>query len=125
MVLQDPTAYTPLEQGKTVVPHPMILVVEDHLGTQEMLSWWLDQNPALPQAILLDLWMPVLDGRQFLSALHLHQGQPLPPVILLTAERGDGAQLACESLLLKPFHLCDLRACLQQITTRNVEEISG
>jgi len=138
MVVQDFTPLAVLQEEKRKGQHPVILVAEDHLPTQKILARWLAlqgyqpacatngqkalqwmeqtwQTPEYPRAILLDLWLPLMDGRQFLAALRRKQAQPLPPVILLSGEYCNAAQLDCSASLLKPFHLADLRDCLEQV----------
>ena len=59
-----------------------------------------------PDLILLDLRMPVMDGRQALAALRANPATSAIPVVVLTAE-GDGvtelAPLALQGSLIKPF----------------------
>ena len=67
-----------------------------------------------PDAILLDLRMPVLDGWGFLQA---YRALPAPhaPVIVLTAQRvtKTAAELGADGLLRKPFALRDLFGLLE------------
>lgn len=115
----------------------LVLVVEDNAVITDMLAWalrlrgyqpvctangqeaweWIEsalQTGAYPAVILLDLYMPVMDGSAFLANLrnHWHIKQPLPPVILLTEEKRNYDNLACDSVLIKPFHIQDLYKCL-------------
>lgn len=134
----------PLQGGNTKDHPPVVLVVEDNQATRDMLSWalhlqgyrpictangqealgWMEhteQTPEYPLAILLDLRMPVMDGRQFLATFRAqHPGsRSLPPTIVMTVERCDSKQLGCHAILVKPFHLWELRTCLQQVTKRD------
>ncbi len=133
------SSLAPVQVMNKSIQHPVVLVVEDQPAIQDMLSWWLHlqgYQPACtangqealkwmeqtlytqryPQAILLDLFMPVMDGRQFLATLRARRALPLPmpPIILLTVERSNQDDLACNSVLVKPFHLQDLGECLRQ-----------
>jgi CheY-like chemotaxis protein len=120
---------------------PLVLVVEDDYAVQEVLSYalafygyraicrpngleallWLEQAlraGEYPQAILLDSVMPVMNGRVFLEHLpHSWSAPtPIPPVILSTVDpnyRHD--DLACSKVLLKPFHMYELRECLNMV----------
>lgn len=59
----------------------------------------------VPAAIILDIWMPIMDGWDFLRAYTEFPG-PHSPVIALTASRDSAAralQLGCCSFLAKPF----------------------
>ncbi|HEV2122259.1 MAG TPA: response regulator [Chloroflexota bacterium] len=71
--------------------------------------------------ILLDLWMPVMDGWQF-AAAYRAQPREHAPIVLLTAESGQSAATHADDLqsagfLIKPFDLEDLvavvRRCLE------------
>lgn len=74
-----------------------------------------------PDLILLDLTMPVMDGRQFCSVL----ARAVPqsgrgghiPVVLLSADRHlreRAAELGAAGYLVKPFDLDDLLAAVQR-----------
>lgn len=47
-----------------------------------------------PDVILLDLMMPVMNGRQFLHALHMELERPEIPVVVMTGVSGIGLQQA-------------------------------
>lgn len=117
---------------------PLVLVVEDHAATQNVLSSvldmqgyqvvctangqealeWIDeafQTGQRPAIILLDLFMPVMNGADFLAGLRARwpSAESLPPVILFTVDQGNHDDLACTEVLLKPFHIRDLLAKLK------------
>lgn len=58
---------------------------------------------SMPDAIVLDLELPEMDGRRFLEALR-RKGDP-PPVVLITAHRAQAAadELGLPRWLQKPF----------------------
>ncbi|MDI7277757.1 MAG: response regulator [Anaerolineae bacterium] len=63
------------------------------------------QHP--PDLILLDIWMPAMDGRAFVEAYRQSAG-PHAPVIVMTAARdapGIAAETGAEGYLAKPFGL--------------------
>jgi two-component system chemotaxis response regulator CheY len=120
---------------------PVVLVVDDQLTIQDMLSWmlylqgyqpacaangqealeWLENalhTEQYPVAILLDLYMPVMNGASFLECLRAdwNASIPIPPIILLTVDKHDQEHLACSDVLLKPFHINDLCESLGRIT---------
>jgi len=72
---------------------------------------WLEGRPDRPPAVvILDLWMPVMDGPAFLKA---YRERPMPhaAVIALTAAQYDAAKSAAveaEGFLTKPFSLDQL-----------------
>jgi CheY-like chemotaxis protein len=122
---------------------PLVLVIDDDLAMQEMLKYalgfygyqsvcmgngrealtWLEQAPQkglFPQAILLDVLMPVMNGSSFLESLPRcwSAQSPVPPVILFTADARPGRynSLPCSKVLVKPFHIRELRECLRVVT---------
>jgi CheY-like chemotaxis protein len=122
---------------------PLILVIDDEPSIQDMLSWalqlhgyqpvcaangqealeWIDnalRTGRYPAAILLDLYMPVMDGTRFLECLRARWNAPvpIPPTILLTVDKRSHDNLACSKVFIKPFHINDLCESLRLITTR-------
>ena len=59
----------------------------------------------LPFAILLDLRMPVMDGRTFLSRRAAEPAWAGIPVIVLTADHASCRVVGASSVLIKPFPL--------------------
>jgi CheY-like chemotaxis protein len=114
-----------------------ILLVEDDIDIRENMVFVLNyegykvlqaENGAealkvleneMPEMILLDLFMPVMNGREFLDALHSHAQEELRkiPVVLVTASE-QNAHLDLEKRVLavvrKPI---DLKAFLGIIET--------
>jgi two-component system, OmpR family, response regulator MtrA len=113
-----------------------ILLIEDDESTREVISLALagegyrvvtapDGAAALdlvprvhPRLILLDLRLPIIDGREFLEAYRQMPG-PYAPVILMTTA-DDVAEMAQEigtdGYLAKPFDLGDLLKLVSQQT---------
>lgn len=61
-----------------------------------------------PDAIVLDMMMPVLDGQQVLRRLRADKATAATPVIMLTARRQerdivDALELGADDYLVKPF----------------------
>ena len=121
--------------------HPVVLVVEDQPAIREMIAWalrlkgyhpicttngqealeWIEQarrNGEYPAVILLDLFMPVMNGSRFLAALRTRWDAPvpIPPVILLTVDKSNHDHLACDEVLIKPFHIQDLCESLKRVS---------
>jgi CheY-like chemotaxis protein len=119
----------------------MVLIVEDQPAIREMIAWalrlkgyqpvcttngqealeWMEQarkSGEYPAVILLDLFMPVMNGSRFLATLRTGWTAPLPipPVILLTVDKSNHDHLACNEVLTKPFHIQDLCASLERVT---------
>lgn len=65
----------------------------------------------VPQLILLDLMMPVMDGWEFAQRLRQRDGGRQIPIVVLSADRSVGAkskELGAVGYLAKPFDLSDL-----------------
>ena len=123
----------------SIHPPARVLVVDDDPEALEMLSTWLrihnysvDTCPdsaqalvvfeaRLPDAVLLDLHMPRVDGTEIFSLMH--RSQPTIPVIIVT---GDGDEdlgrilLDCGAFdyVLKPVDLDYLGTALAAATAR-------
>lgn len=79
---------------------------------EEAMSWLLSAPPDRPDFILLDLNLPLVDGRELLSTLKSHSRWKHIPVIVLTSstEEEDIVQayrLHCNSYISKPVALED------------------
>jgi CheY-like chemotaxis protein len=80
---------------------------------------FLREEGRLPNAILLDLWMPVMDGWQLRHELLSDSKLSDIPVIVLTAVRDQRAQgLMVADVLTKPVQLERLLGALAATTTR-------
>ena len=111
----------------------IVLVVEDHPATRRVLSVvlglhgyravctangqealeWIEHalvTEQYPAVILLDLFMPIMDGATFLERFRAcwPLSLPLPATILLTVDQCNHDELACTDILPKPFHIKDL-----------------
>ncbi len=71
---------------------------------------------AHPSLVLLDLWMPVLDGWGFVRAAR-ERGLSLPIVIMTAAQDGRrwAAELGAQDYLGKPFDLADLVTVVERL----------
>ena len=123
---------TPGGKGKKT-ERPVVLVIDDQAAILDMLSCaltlhgyrpvcaangqealaWIKhalQTGQYPVAILLDLFMPVMNGTGFLATLRTQWNAPvsIPPIILLTVDKNDYGYLECDDVLIKPFHIRDL-----------------
>jgi CheY-like chemotaxis protein len=101
----------------------LVLIVEDHPPAREVLSSLLasegyrvieasngrealelvDAGPELPCVIVLDLVMPVMDGREFLKARAQDPTLSRVPVVVLSSNVQDGQTMDwVEACLRKP-----------------------
>jgi CheY-like chemotaxis protein len=70
-----------------------------------------------PSAILVDLWMPVMDGWKFLDALHDDPRFSRIPLVVLTAARDQRARdLRVAEVLTKPVQLQQVLGALERLT---------
>ncbi|MFN2432503.1 MAG: response regulator [Gemmatimonadota bacterium] len=129
IALAEPEAGLQLQQsGSTSVTHRSVLVVDDSPAIVETLSTFLtlegyevrqafDGREALesvrvepPDVIVLDLWMPVMDGRSFLRRLRaLPSSTRDVPVVVITADpRALAESLSADAVIPKPFEIDSL-----------------
>lgn len=70
-----------------------------------------------PSAILVDLWMPVMDGWKFLDALLKDPRLSHIPLVVLTAARDQRARdLRVAEVLTKPVQLQQVLGALERLT---------
>ena len=104
----------------------MILVVEDHAEVRQYIRGHLESNynvieavdgrdgiekaiAELPDLVISDVMMPVMDGFQLCHALKTNEKTSHIPVMLLTARsaeesRIEGFETGADDYLVKPFH---------------------
>jgi CheY-like chemotaxis protein len=119
------------EIHRVLSPRQRILIVEDDADVREAMSDalgeqgytvatsgdgrqaldWLRQNAA-PDAILLDLMMPVMDGWHFLAEQRRDPVLAAIPVIVVTAFKDTARQVGTGALLQKPVTVARLLEAL-------------
>jgi two-component system response regulator (stage 0 sporulation protein F) len=70
-----------------------------------------------PDLIVLDIRMPVMDGRAFASSYRAAPG-PHAPILVMTAARdaaASAAALGADEIIAKPFDLNDLMARIERL----------
>jgi DNA-binding response OmpR family regulator len=80
-----------------------------------------------PDAVLLDLMLPIVDGWEVLAELTSREGAP--PVVVCSARRGDydverAKRLGAADFLPKPFDLDQLVSSLARVTGLSFERAS-
>jgi CheY-like chemotaxis protein len=123
-------------QGDGDRENPNILVVEDDEDAREAMVAllqmkgyhavpagngrealdYLDQAPA-PDLIILDLWMPVMDGWQFRSEQVRNPRLAHIPVIVVTA-LADRADVDANEIIIKPVDVDHLLTTVDQYCRR-------
>lgn len=123
-------------EARAAAPGPTVMIVDDDDAIREALEDVLsdegyrivgmsDGQQALdhlnaegpPAAILLDLWMPVMDGWKFLDALLDDSRFSRIPLIVLTAARDQRArELRVSEVLTKPVQLQQVLSALERLT---------
>jgi CheY-like chemotaxis protein len=126
------------KSGAIVDAVPRVMVVDDDPDIRVALEMCLDSEgydveacvdgqDALerlglgqrPEAIILDLMMPRMNGFEVLEALKAESRWAGIPVVIVSANRGYSAEdLGVVSVLRKPFDLDDLVGALQSIAAR-------
>lgn len=72
-----------------------------------------------PAAIVLDMRMPVMDGRQFLTVVRAyHRLSAIPVVVLTAADLAPGLVESVDVVMRKPFRPAELVANLEALATR-------
>lgn len=72
-----------------------------------------------PDAIFLDLWMPVMNGWELLAALSANPKLSGIPRVVLTAARGQKArELNVAEVLMKPVRLEQVLGVAERLTTK-------
>lgn len=90
-----------------------VMVAED--GAQALQLLRATQPP--PCLVLLDMMMPILDGRGFLQQKHNEPALRDVPVVVVTADRRslrDAATLSAAEVLAKPISLDGLLRAVQR-----------
>lgn len=119
------------KQGDNDVPKPLILVVDDNSEIREFLISALNRDyevlsaengeialalatGKIPDLIISDVMMPVMDGFEFCRNIKLDERTSHIPIILLTARSGDiheldGLKTGADVYLTKPFSMQKLQ----------------
>jgi two-component system, chemotaxis family, chemotaxis protein CheY len=113
-----------------------ILVVDDEYTIRELIAETLHEagyrvdtaangtealermRQTLPDAIVLDVMMPRLDGRGFVEVARLEPALAAVPIVVVTAAyagRSIAAQLGVNACLTKPFELDDLVRTIERV----------
>jgi len=91
--------------------------VAEAINGQDGLARAIELRPDL---IVLDIEMPVMDGKEMLERLHLHDPERVTPVIVVTGQAfpghwRDAIDRGCDAYLTKPCPLGDLLAAVLKV----------
>lgn len=142
----SPTSDT-MEAGGADTTHPLVLIADDDRTIRAVLTSSLDRNgfrvvtaangaealalalQEIPDMILLDVRMPIMDGFEVVKQLRHHPTTMRIPVILLTAlaressDAAHGLNLGADDYLHKPFGVDELLArVVRKIHDRRLED---
>ncbi len=119
-------------------PAGVILVVDDEQSIRHLVSVALscegyqvvvaDNGAAAleeiaridPDLVLLDMRMPVMDGREFLRVYRSRPGKHAPVILLTAADdaEGGGGEIDADAYLVKPFELDEMLDLVRQYMER-------
>lgn len=68
----------------------------------------------MPSVLVLDMQMPVMDGRSFFKTLNRRESRP-PVLVVANGARVAQRELGAEGCLEKPFAPEDLLACIEEL----------
>lgn len=80
---------------------------------------FLNNSSRLPDVIISDLKMPIMNGLEFLGALQDNALWSQIPVAIMSGETGDRTHIlnaGADAFVLKPFHYQEIETLLQQLT---------
>jgi DNA-binding response OmpR family regulator len=120
---------------------PRVLIVDDEIEHAEICAMLLRRrgykvavaltgpdalelaNVLKPDLILLDLFMPAVDGFSTAASLHENPDTHSVPIVFLSAcgdaaARARAGALGIDTILHKPFHAAELIACVEQSLQR-------
>jgi CheY-like chemotaxis protein len=73
-----------------------------------------------PDVVLLDLSMPVMDGREFIRELEKWQELAGVPVLMITGSPAeDGYPVPAERVIRKPFRVSSLLGLIESVTSHS------
>ncbi len=119
-------------------PTPSVLLVEPHADTREMMRLCLELNgfhmreaedaldglrqaaASPPDAVLTEVWLPVLDGFDFVTRLRAERATASTPVLALTSYTGPDllariVDVGIDDVLVKPFDIQELVGAVAEL----------
>lgn len=117
-----------------VLASPAILVIEDDDETRVSIAELLEEHgyqvirahngrdaedhllvQPRPACIVLDLWMPMMDGWTFAARLQQQEGPPIPTVVITAAGPHWGYPVPQTQVMLKPLHTDSFLALIRKM----------
>ena len=115
--------YVLVVEDDDIVRHLLTALLEDEgyrvaavTNGAAALQLLAEATAADPQVILLDMWMPVMDGREFIATYHRRPGRHAPIIAMTGAFFATPTEAApqVDELLTKPFDLDQLLALVRR-----------
>lgn len=78
-----------------------------------------------PQLLIVDLWMPLLNGEDIIRKIRSHPVRSATPILLLSASMvGDrvGMQAGADAFLAKPFEMTELLQVVKQLIKKEYKK---
>lgn len=123
---------------------PTVLVVEDDADTRAAVAELLEdegfhavvanngrealaylRDHVAPACIVLDLWMPSLDGWSFVSDLRARRMSKIPIVVITAADPHWGYPIPDKWVLRKPVDMKRLASVITTLTTTSPDPLSS
>ncbi|RJQ36066.1 response regulator [Candidatus Microgenomates bacterium] len=79
----------------------------------------------LPDLILLDIWMPGMDGNEIVKRLKKQESTKNINVVIISAltdARKIAKEAGADNFLRKPFEICELLNVVKRYTNKNIFE---
>jgi DNA-binding response OmpR family regulator len=83
------------------------------------------QKGQRPDCIVLDLWMPVMNGWSFTTRLGQFGGPPIPMVVITAAEPYWGYPVPLTQVMRKPLHADTFLALMRKLVPGVAREITA
>ncbi len=102
-----------------MVTNSMPIEVKQYLAAQDALAE-IQSGTVVPDLIITDLNMPVMNGFEFLQELRKFAGTQRTPVLMLTTEtkaemKQQGKALGLTGWIVKPFNPAQLKQAISRV----------
>jgi CheY-like chemotaxis protein len=132
-----------MSEGSAIASR-LVLLVEDHSDTREMMAWWLELNglavahartgeealamlaARAPDAITIDIGLPGMSGLELTRQLRQHPVTRAVPIVAITGWASErdverAHEAGCDVVLTKPCPPDTLLAEIRRLLSRGAE----